>query len=243
MKMAPSEIRGVALAPMEYGYPDIVEEVKKDLRLIKWIGFNCVKLWNVESMYLKGKLEQVLEVFDEDKMPFYTPIMICNTEGKTNWPEGDWPHGSEKKFVEVTKEVIESCADHSTCIFHALWIPWGSQRALDKVYIETVKRVIRVFREADPNRPLAIWGGAVPPAPYDWPDTTFYGLQPYSLKKNQIDEERINEAIEACKGTKYYPPWLDEYGFRTFATEPKSIHGLCDNELRKAEAIEKFVNY
>jgi len=243
MNMKPSEIRGIAMGPEEYGYADVVEGVKEDLRIIKWLGFNCVKLWNVESMLLRGHLEQVLEVFDEEKMPFYTPIMIANTEGKTVWPEGDWPLGSEYKFREVARKTVKTCAEHSTCIFHALWIPWGGQRALDDVYFNTVKRILPDFREADPTRRLAVWGGAVPPAPYDWSDVSYYGLQPYSLKKNEIDEERIDEAVGACKGTKYYPPWLDEYGFRTFSTFRHGIHGLCDNEIKKAEAIEKFVEY
>jgi len=185
------------------------DQFLRDLDLIVELGFRGVKLWNIEGYYDTLILDKVARDLKERGLVFVVPFQF--------WERNQFPYNTTKvdEFADYVEDVAKKLRDKENLLWYALHYPFNwtikedfLARLKTDEYKQQLQRIIDAINSADGIHPVYMVLEFPPDfyPPYDLTGVEGFGVQPYSLVKDDIDKSRINEHLNFYKkrGNKVY---------------------------------------
>jgi hypothetical protein len=230
-------VGAVAYAPIESG-AFTLEKIREDLLIARDIGFRIVKLWNTPQLLDRGLFFQTLNVLRE--LGFSVFIPLC--QPTRSWRIFPKDEEANKEFENLLVRVAEIIKDSSANILWVeIYMPPSQYKRFPE-YKEEIEKEVELFLKHDPKHQVKLFTDDNPSTyPTEWSGRVKgFGVQPYSLIKDDIDRGRIDAYIDyfAKTGKTVH---VDEYGFRTVSME--GVHGMASNQFIKGDLIVEFIRY
>ena len=241
--VARARFRLVAYAPYE-AYASTIQKMKVDLELVKDMGFDGVKLWNIPPLLKDGNLPTLLDLGRQLGVKFNLPLMV---EKEDYFPDDA---GSIAGFKAYLSELAKVVRLRDNVLWYGLWYPitwskgdlWNQQNVARPEYRQALQEFISILKENDPRHEVRVFADGDPwlfRFPKNFSNLDGYGVQPYSHITDSIDEERIKSQISYFLDTQK-TIYIDEWGLHT---TPSPNYGLCSDGENKARVLLDFISF
>ena len=218
--------------------------VKKDLDLVKELGFKGIKLWCIEGLEQRNLTVKLFDYCSEIELKIILPFRI--------WRPEQFPNNltAINEFKDFLRDLIPKIKNKSALYFYVVHYPIDFSNPYNyaktwfdnETYKFRLREIISLIRELDCNHDIymALEFNPYWNPPLDLGNIKGYGVEPYSWHTPyNFDVHRIVDFVKYFedKGLSVY---IDEYGLHT---NNLVTHGYCVNETVKTEILETFIKW
>lgn len=249
----------VAYYPFEVDghHPDTnYTQFLNDTRMIKQLGFDGVKMFNVEQYYNANILEKCLDRFKEMKLKVAVTFYLFDASTTPYNYTQDWFPDNKTKlnvFLDYMKEVCLTVKPYDHVTYYALHYPRHVSNFPDKIttsdYHWSVQELVNAIWDNDPYHPIYLMSEGIERfevcPPLNMVHVSGIGIQPYPEIKDDYGvkgDHDIKWTMEYYEKRTDWKICIDEWGLRTYnLTEPD--YALVSNENEKSELINDYLDY
>lgn len=236
-------LRLVAYTPMESMQNPTFAGISRDLRLVKQLGFDGIKLWDTKELYDKGLLEVLLT--EAEGLSLKVNVVYQFPDSHDNFPPSQFGMGMMQQTIITIGSVTRS---HPSIIWNSFFAPFDwtmDESARQKIvqsqnYRDSLEESVRTMKAADPSHKVRIALDFDPTIGFpSLKSVDGYGIMPYNLQENNFDPQRVWIFL-AYFARENKPVYIDEWGLHT--THVVS-HGVASSEHEKARLLLDFAAF
>ena len=227
-------------------------QVKEDLDLVKFLGFEGIKLFCIEGLDYHNLTIQLFDYCHSIGLKITLPFRI--------WRQEQFPNNQTavEEFMDFLSDLIPKVKDKEALYFYVVHYPvdysdiygYAKRNFKNGTYITRLQEIISLIQNLDTKHDIymALEFDPKLEAPYDLDFVKGFGVEPYLWNTPYcIDLLTIlyHLGYLEIKGKVVF---IDEYGLQTNrgfrlwrAKHGEVKHGYCVNEQTKAKILRDFV--
>lgn len=233
-------IRLVAYTPTESMETPSLPMIFEDLRQVKRLGFDGIKLWDTNDLYHKGWLDDVLT--DAGGLHLQVNVVFQFPSNQDSFPPSPLELGTMQQTIIAIGSITRT---HKDVVWNSLFAPFDwtmsesarKQIVQSQTYRDALEESLRTMRAVDPSHQARIALDFDPTIGFPLlKSAQGYGIMPYDLQQDRVDIQRVVQFI-AYFAAENKPVYIDEWGLHT-TTIPS--HGLVSSETEKSRLLVDF---